>query len=107
MKEISMQNDEHGPVDTSRLCFVGCFSNSVFSALTSLHLSLPLHLPFLFCVSFSASLVSVSVPALLPQASKATLKVAEPASGLAPSGLATVLRLGRPVPPRPVVALSR
>lgn len=21
-----MQNDEHGPVDSSRLCFVGCFS---------------------------------------------------------------------------------
>lgn len=25
-KEISMQNDEHGPVDSSRLCFVGSFS---------------------------------------------------------------------------------
>lgn len=47
MKETSMQNDEHGPVDASRLCFVGWFSVIPwFSALTSLHLSLVIS-PFL------------------------------------------------------------
>lgn len=72
MKEISMQNDEHGPVDTSRLCFVGCFSVIPCFPLSppcispSLFIS-PFSTALPFCVSFSASLVSVSVRPSCPR----------------------------------------
>lgn len=83
MKEISMQNDEHGPVDTSRLFCWLFLCNSVFIAL---HLS---HFISLFSAtldpSVSLSLLHLSLSrSVLPQASKATSKVAEPTSGLGP-----------------------
>ena len=84
-KEISMQNDEHGPVDSSRLCFVGYFSvipcfrslllislhRSPFQ-LSSLLLSasvsvslfpLPTSTPLLLCSPSTFQLSAIAVPA--------------------------------------------
>lgn len=64
-----MQNDEHGPVDSSRLCFVGYFN--VIPCFRSLLISLlcisPLSISLLCfsppdSVSLSSSLLSLSLP---------------------------------------------
>lgn len=97
-KEISMQNDEHGPVDSSRLFCWLFLCNSVFSLSTPVHLSrlFTTFLSLLFspCLCLCPSLPRLSpslplpspAPALLP--SQARSEVAAPVPPLAPCGWA-------------------
>lgn len=112
-KEISMQNDEHGPVDSSLFCWL-FLCNSVFSLFHSLspaHLS-PLSISLYssisvslcLCLSLSLSLASLPSPAPAAFPSQARSEVAAPPPGSPPLGCAPctlgLRRPDRPAPPR-------